>query len=434
VKRRKVLIRPIDAILACEQPEPDELGGYEGWIEPNGSSVAFGEQCGGVVGLSAEREALSWVVCGPHGIIHHDRIEAPIAPVDTGPLPLERFRELLAAALRNAADHLPAGRLAGVGMAWPGAIGVDGEPVDCEVHHADFSDPQTGDALPLTPVVAAAVADAGMDGASAGAEPPAVTLVNDADADLLYEVRHGSGAAARNVMAVKVCGGLGMSLMHEGDIVSGHFGRAGEVQHIRVRFEDFEFEEGSRTNTADLSALPECICGGANCVARFATGKALIDQLPTYHSRGQSYTERGRAIERNATNGDVTAVFERTGRLLGQALIGPVLAFDPERVVVSAFPRIEALVGGLQNALTVGTGVSLSARSIDFGAGGDGMTAAGAARVVIEQSVIPRIEREVVPPSTLNRTHLPARLRRKISDDDDIDRLARPYREAPAST
>jgi predicted NBD/HSP70 family sugar kinase len=214
---------------------------------------------------------------------------------------------------------------------------------------------------------------------------------------------------------LKVCGGIGLSLVQKGRLVRGGNGSAGEVEHVRVRIEE-EDPLKNWSSLEPLEKLSSCPCDGTECVGRFATGASIIDQLVNYLDEDHlTPTERGRQIEAQPVQAVVRDVCHRAGSLLGQALVGPVLAFDPELIFVNSFPRIDALVEGFRSKLTKGTPTYLKAEDIITGTTDRETTAFGAAQLAIEETVIPRIEREAPKGEiVVERRNLPWCIRQEI--------------------
>jgi len=420
---RKTVTKPIDAILNGRKPGRGVNHLVDaGWLEEYDHGYVFGQACGDVVGLSVEREAVGWVVAGPERPVERGRIDAPIAPIE-GNLPTpEEVKVLLTGALRDALAHTRTGHIAGMGVAWPGPIErASGEPRDYEFHHEGFHDLDTGRPLALRPLVREALEEAGGGGPHKGENPLTIKMIKDSDADLLYELRFGKAKRMSNVVLVRLCGGLSLALAQNGELVRGHSGLAGGIQHVTVRFEDADLAGGERDNVTKLGELRPCEgrCQGRNCIARFATGPAIVDQLPSYDTGAQTYNERGRQIERDANDGAVRAVFGRAGRLLGEALIGPVLTFDPQQLIVGAFPNNPMLLQSLRATLTDGTRVGLGEEDIVAASTVPERAAIGAAWLVIEEDVVPAMERAVAAAGNRpRRADLPAWLRRRIPEKD----------------
>jgi predicted NBD/HSP70 family sugar kinase len=418
VRQRKTYLRAIDAVFGKgdaynELPELIETGS----VERRGDLLAFGVACGDVLGLSIERETVSWAVLGPRGPIASNAIDAPVSPIQSEPASREELEGILVEVLQEARSALAHRSLAGVGVAWPAAIAPDGEPYEDWFGGSGFG---SVEALSPRNLVADALNSAGIEVQKGADGEPVIEMINDADADLLYDARLGVGRGVGDLLGLKICGGIGISLIHRGRLVRGHAGRAGEIEHIKVRFEDFALPDQWKS-VRELDELEPCSCNGSNCIARFATGKTIIDQLSDYDEPPASYNERGRRVEGDARKDVVTAVFSRAGKLLGQALLGPVLAFDPERIIVSSFPKHANLLQGLRTALTDGTRVHLDPEDIVFASAKRERTAAGAGWLVVEQEVIPRIEEAVAGSSQpLRRFELPYWLRSQVPADEHL--------------
>ncbi len=389
--QRKRVVKATDAILRGDDPERDaDVLVQSDWLERRKGLLAFGPACGDVIGISVNRESLEWVVAGIAEPIASGRLDVGVIPVRGRPASPAQLERYLTEAFSAAMPHLPHGKIAGVGIAWPAPIAPNGEPRDYPFHHAGLRDRNSEPSLPLTPIVHTALAAAGLS-----APPPPVAVINDTDADILFEMRFGVARGFSNLMGLKVCGGIGLTLVHDGRIVRGASGSAGEIEHIRVRRSEVD-DLSTWNQLVPLDDLPVCPCSGSECVGRFATGSSIIEQLDNYLGKDKlTPNERGRRIEAAPMGPVISAVCGRAGQLLGQAILGPVLAFDPEMIVVTSFPRSDSLVEAVRTKLTQGTATYIEGSNIVAGTDDSQTTAIGAARLVIEQCVVPRIDREV---------------------------------------
>lgn len=443
--QRKPAIRVIDGLL-FERRLPSEKdrespswkalveGGYFTESESESESeIDFGPRCGAALGISVERQSVSWaLVTDPTGRrIASDKAPVPVAPIGDkdGPEPErlrpEEFKRRLAAVLATAREQAPTTSLAGVGVAWPSAITLAGEP-GFDSHHRDFA------GRDLRADIRSAVEQAGFSCAPDASASLPVQFINDADADLLFEARWGCAVGVRNLLGVKLCGGIGGAVLHEGHLMRGAHGRAGEVNHTPVPV-DWKRSglDGDYDNVLPLEDLRPCDCRNASCIRRFASGLAIIDTLTTYDD--PDYNVRGAEIE-NAVRGPdaqrIAAVFARAGELLGQALIGAVRLLDPERVVISAFPRHDNLSTTVGSALTRSDKVGIKAQDVLLATPGSHVTPAGAARVVIEEQIIPMLEQAegVCATKSVVPTHaLPSALRLYIQPHDEVSTYVRRY-------
>ncbi|RHW26400.1 ROK family protein [Nocardioides immobilis] len=203
------------------------------------------------------------------------------------PAVTERLQALLEAAGRP---------LLGVGVSVPGAIDTtDGISVD-------------------SPVLAAW---AGVDLAPAFAELGAVPTYVGNDADVLARSeRMGHAAQYDDLIVVKASTGLGLGIIAEGRVVSGHLGAAGEIGHTKV----------------DVAAGRPCRCGDSGCLETVAGGWSLVNQMveagrPIHHVR---------ELTAMAVAGDPDAkhLLRESGRRLGEPLAVAINLLNPQAVVI----------------------------------------------------------------------------------------------------
>ncbi|HWO83644.1 MAG TPA: ROK family protein, partial [Solirubrobacterales bacterium] len=354
---RQTIARIIDALVHGERRDLSPAGAekLKGWVEEENGRAIFGHRCGSIIGISIKRESIAWVIAGIPEPVTSGRIDAPILPLQGEPATLEELEEHLVAALQKLVPELPSTKLGAVGVAWPGLVDGDGAARDYPTHHSLLGDSDANSNPSLTGTVAAALQRVGLS--PDPAEPPEIAIVNDADADLLHEARRGIAKGVASALGVKVCGGIGMSLLSNRQLIRGSNWSSGDIEHIRVELGEDRDLKKKWGRLKDLDELDECACTGSQCVGRFASGAAIVEQLSGYFpkrgmEREMTPNERGRRIESEANKGPVTAVCGRAGRLLGQALLAPTLAFDPEMIVVSAFPHNDHLRDGIRTRLT----------------------------------------------------------------------------------
>lgn len=140
-------------------------------------------------------------------------------------------------------------------------------------------------------------------------------LANDADA-LARSEQFGPGERLRDVLVVKASTGLGMGVVADGRVLSGHLGAAGEIGHTRL-------ESGEQ--------LP-CRCGATGCLETVAAGWALVQQLV------DSGVEAGhvRDLVTHALRGDAVAraLLRESGRRVGEVLAVAINLLNPQAVVI----------------------------------------------------------------------------------------------------
>lgn len=138
---------------------------------------------------------------------------------------------------------------------------------------------------------------------------------NDADV-LARSERLGHATSYDDLLVVKASTGLGLGILADGRIVSGHLGGAGEIGHTKV----------------DAAQGRQCRCGDTGCLETIAGGWALVAQL----------NESGRPVEHIrdlvalAVAGEPNAkqLLRESGRQLGEVLAVAINLLNPQAVVV----------------------------------------------------------------------------------------------------
>jgi N-acetylglucosamine repressor len=133
---------------------------------------------------------------------------------------------------------------------------------------------------------------------------------NSTQASALAEARHGVATHARTFVWLYVGSGVGSAIVHDGRLVYGTRGFAGEIGHCRV------VENG-----------PRCHCGKRGCLEVFTSGPAIAD------AAGHAGV---REVIDAAFDGDMAArsALRDAGHLLGLGTSYLVSILNPELVVV----------------------------------------------------------------------------------------------------
>jgi predicted NBD/HSP70 family sugar kinase len=186
--------------------------------------------------------------------------------------------------------------VAGIGLSLPGTVDpVRGLSVDSPVMAG-------WDGVELAPYLA-------------GVAPAPLFVANDADVLARSELLGRSGAFS-DVLVVKASTGLGMGIIADGRVLSGHVGAAGEIGHTRV---------------AAAEGLL-CRCGATGCLETLAGGWALVARL------AEAGPEVGhvRDLVVLARRGDPVArgLLRDSGRHLGELLAVAVNLLNPQAVVI----------------------------------------------------------------------------------------------------
>ena len=136
------------------------------------------------------------------------------------------------------------------------------------------------------------------------------TLINDARAFGVAELRLGAGRGVSSMIGFTLGTGVGGVIVIDGYVVLGHDGTAGEMGH----------------QTLDPDG-PTCNCGNRGCLVAFARADRMAAACGT--ATAEEAIDRARA-------GDATALagFATVGRWLGIGIANMVTSVTPDRVVI----------------------------------------------------------------------------------------------------
>ena len=137
-----------------------------------------------------------------------------------------------------------------------------------------------------------------------------VSLINDARAFGLAELRLGAGRGARSLIGLTLGTGVGGVIVIDGRVVLGHDGTAGELGH----------------QTIDPDG-PPCGCGNRGCVEAFARADRIAEACGT--ATAEAAVTAARAGDRRAIDGLATI-----GRYLGIGVANAIVVLSPDRVVI----------------------------------------------------------------------------------------------------
>ncbi|RBQ19201.1 hypothetical protein DP939_14765 [Spongiactinospora rosea] len=136
-------------------------------------------------------------------------------------------------------------------------------------------------------------------------------IENDARAFALGEA---SASGERGVLlAVKYATGIGAGIVVDDRVIGGADGAAGDIGHIRVT------DDG-----------PRCRCGRRGCLAAWASGRALLDQLAGHGV----HTLEDIVLSANAQHPDVIAALKEGARRLGRVLATLAATLNPSTLVL----------------------------------------------------------------------------------------------------
>ena len=155
-----------------------------------------------------------------------------------------------------------------------------------------------------------------------------VAALNDANAAALGEMWQGAGRGVKNLCMVTLGTGVGGGIIADGRPFAGEHGAAGEIGHICVRPDEEEV----------------CSCGKRGCLEQYTAMHGLVrqagkllaetDEPSVLRSYGEKLSPR--RIFDAAREGDGVACrfAEAYGRDLGLGLSIVAAVFDPERFVI----------------------------------------------------------------------------------------------------
>lgn len=170
-----------------------------------------------------------------------------------------------------------------------------------------------------------------------------VTITNDANATAIGEMIYGSAKGMKDFILVTLGTGVGSGFVANGQLIYGNDGFAGELGHM-ISVRDGRI----------------CGCGRKGCLETYSSATGIVRTahemlenaietvegmpetwlLPAY-KRGEEISSSG--IHKAALEGDpiAAAIFDFTGKILGQTLADAVAITSPEAII---------LFGGLAKA------------------------------------------------------------------------------------
>ncbi|MGI5883486.1 MAG: ROK family protein [Candidatus Spyradocola sp.] len=174
------------------------------------------------------------------------------------------------------------------------------------------------------------------DFVSARLHAPAV-LENDANACALAEWRFGAGKGSRLLLFLTFGTGLGAGIVHEGRILRGANGNAGELGHWRMA-------DCGPAGYGKLGSFEGFCSGGGIAQLARAYGAACAQRgTPVPWMEGE-ITAKSVAAAAHAGDAAAREVFRESARVLGQGLALAVDLLNPDCIVIgSVYARSEDL-------------------------------------------------------------------------------------------
>lgn len=154
-----------------------------------------------------------------------------------------------------------------------------------------------------------------------------VTIDNDTRSMAYGELMQGAAKGADDVLFVNLGWGLGLGIIIDGKLYTGHSGFAGELGHFHAFDNDIL-----------------CHCGKKGCLETEASGRALVRKIKERVAAGESTTLKKEQLQNlrldDCLNGIAhedplcLEVIEEIGTSLGTYIAGLINLFNPEEVVI----------------------------------------------------------------------------------------------------
>lgn len=153
----------------------------------------------------------------------------------------------------------------------------------------------------------------------AGVADAPLFVANDADVLARSELLGGAGPL-EDALVVKASTGLGLGIIADGRVLSGHLGAAGEIGHTIV----------------DAAGDLACRCGATGCLETIAGGWALVARMAAEGDHGGQPVGHVRDLVALALQGDSFArgLLRDSGRELGEVLAVAINLLNPAAVVI----------------------------------------------------------------------------------------------------
>ncbi len=158
-----------------------------------------------------------------------------------------------------------------------------------------------------------------------------IAFLNDANAAALGEAWYGAGKDAESMAFLTLGTGIGGGLVHQGKLIEGRHGLAGEIGHMRI----------------EMSRPRPCSCGHFGCLEAYAGATSVLkrayealaedfNKISDLHEPAQNKTLSCKHVFDAAVNGDPLAnrLVEQTSSALALGIINILHFFDPEKVVL----------------------------------------------------------------------------------------------------
>ena len=160
-----------------------------------------------------------------------------------------------------------------------------------------------------------------------------VVIENDANLMALGALA-GAADGIRNLVVVKIGGGIGCGVITDGRLYRGASGVAGDISHNRV---------------AEAAARP-CSCGNTGCLETIASGAALVKGLAGSGVPVSSVTDILALVQRG--DAAATTALRTAGRQIGEVLATMVNFVNPDALLLAGHLSVaEPLVAAVRSVI-----------------------------------------------------------------------------------
>ena len=142
-----------------------------------------------------------------------------------------------------------------------------------------------------------------------------IAIQNDANCFAMAEALHGAGRGKKLVFGVILGTGCGGGIVHNGEVITGPQGIAGEWGHMSLN-----------------PAGPKCYCGQRGCVETYISGGGLQNRYAEQFGGKKSFKEIAEAY--HAGDMQAVAFIKIFFRNFGRALANLIDVLDPDVIVL----------------------------------------------------------------------------------------------------
>lgn len=143
-----------------------------------------------------------------------------------------------------------------------------------------------------------------------------VKLTNDANAAAMGEMIYGAARGMKDFFVITLGTGVGSGIVARGEVVYGKTGFAGELGHAIV-----------------IKNGRPCGCGRRGCLETYTSATGLT--VSAKEKIGEALTAKELADLALKGSSEAKAIFDETGRILGEALANAALLFSPQAIFLS---------------------------------------------------------------------------------------------------